>query len=178
MSNRKTMARQPKRCRLNGARCRRPMREVGALSRWMHLYHDEVSQLHHLQFTRLRNILCSQSSLTFLSHLVMIHALLSNDLVHQVAATTAKTIIECLIQLLNQPSRFVASAPCPFCFLAQSHVLRHPPRRRIPGSSVQTSSKHHFCLLGQSEMSQLHKFLQSRPPSDLQPIWASCFSGR
>ena len=31
----------------------------------------------------------------------MIHALLSNNLVHQVAVTTANTIIECLIHLSN-----------------------------------------------------------------------------
>ena len=95
------MARQPKRRCLNGACSRRPMREVGALSRWMHLYHAEVSERHHLQTTWLRNILRSQGSLVFLSHLIMINALLSNNLAHQGVATKAKTIIECLIQLTN-----------------------------------------------------------------------------
>ena len=77
------------------------MREVGSLSRWMHLYHIEVSQRHRIQTSWFRNILHSQRSLVFLSQLVMIHALLSNNLLHQVAATTTKTIIECLIQLAN-----------------------------------------------------------------------------
>ena len=95
------MTRQPKRRRLNGARRHRPMREVGALSRWMHLYHAEVSQHHHLQTSWLHNILRSQSSLVFLSHMIMIHALLSKNLAPQVAATTVKTIIEYLIQLTN-----------------------------------------------------------------------------
>ena len=95
------MARQPKRRCLNGARRRRPMREVGSLSRWMHLYHTEVSKRHKLQTSWLRSVLQTQSSLLFLSQLLMINALLSNNLLHQAGATAAKTIIECLIQLAN-----------------------------------------------------------------------------
>ena len=95
------MARQPKRRRLNGACRRRPMREVGSLLRWMHLYHTEVSKRQKLQTSWLNSVLQTQSSLLFLSQLFMINALLSNNLLHQAGATAAKTIIECLIQLAN-----------------------------------------------------------------------------
>ena len=95
------MPRLPKRRRLNGARRCRPMREVGSLSRWMHLYHGEVSERFKIQHSWFRNILRSQSSLLLLSQLVMVNSLLSNNLLHQVGATTASTIIECLIQLAN-----------------------------------------------------------------------------
>ena len=143
------MTRQPEVLRLNGACRRRPMREVGPLLPWMNLYHAKVSQCHYLENIWFCSILRSQRWLVLLSHLVMIHALLSNNLAQQVAEATAKTIIECLIHLINlQDSSHRNSTHLAFLLghmfyaIARPHVLRHHPRRRISGSSIKTLPKY------------------------------------
>lgn len=121
------------------------MREVGSTSRWMHLYHIEVSERFKLQNWWFHNILRSQSSLSLLSQLVMINALLSNNLLHQVAATTASTILECLIQWATiQFSLYGESARSAFLLdhllyditpEEESRVLAFKPHQKITFAS-------------------------------------------
>lgn len=57
--------REPARRQSNGKRRRRAVRKVRSISRWMHLYHDEVCVRHKMQMMWIRYTLQAQQTLLF-----------------------------------------------------------------------------------------------------------------